>query len=78
MAIRNWWITTDNEGGRPGPVATGPSHKEAGFTVRVDQRKNGDSVRALEVYGLVMADGRLKLQVRNERGEYIHEYITER
>jgi len=59
MAVRNWYITAEMDDGRV--VATGPPSKTDGFTVTVEQRAKGEPTTALNVYGIVMSDGRLKL-----------------
>ena len=55
MAIRNWWIKIDVDG-RKNQVRLGPRCKDGGFSIDIYQRKDGESVLALSVYGEVRED----------------------
>ncbi len=75
MAVRNFYatITNDDHGA---PVHTGPVGKAEGFSIRVQQRDNGEIVTALRVNGFVDDAGTLTLRVTDRNDQIIHEYVT--
>jgi len=80
--VRNWWVTgkpTNYDGYSEGNLRTfGPSTKGGGFEVKIQQRDAGQVTTALEVWGIVTSEGKLRLQVNGPDGKSLLEYETER
>lgn len=62
MAMRNWWIVVEIDG-RTTTLKGGPRSKEGGFTLTVYQRDKGESIPVVDVEGIALGGGRLKLKI---------------
>lgn len=77
MAVRNFWITAEND--RNGkPLATGPRGKDEGMDIRLQQRKNGAIIDALRVRCWARSDGTLQTVVTTADNTEVFTFTTER
>ena len=60
MGVRNFWIEADIDG-QQNPSQYGPIGKDGGFTMKIYQRHNGESILAAEITGVVKEKGMLEL-----------------
>ncbi len=62
MTIRNFYINCEIDGWKS-KLADGPKAKDGGFNLIIYQRSKGKKIIALEVVGVVRADGKLRLEI---------------
>jgi len=62
MPIRNFYINCEIDG-RKSRLTGGPRAKDGGFNLTIYQRSEGEKIIALEVDGVVRADGKLRLEI---------------
>ena len=69
--VRNFWIelTVDGKATR---IETGPQAKDGGFSLVILQRDEGSIIRAMEIDGLALSEGGLRLTARNRDVRCMH------
>jgi hypothetical protein len=72
MRVRNFYLSGSIDG-RETLIGAGPRARDGGFEARVHVRDAGE-VRwsVVSIQGFADDDGRLRLVVRDERGEEVH------
>lgn len=60
--MRNFWLV-GNVDGRRTALTGGPRSREGGLDLHLYQMINGESVKAIEVYGYPIGNGRLRVEV---------------
>ena len=60
--IRNFWIEA-NIDGRKEPLKGGPGNTDGGFLLTIHQRKDGESVKVIEVEGFVGKNDQLNTRI---------------
>lgn len=60
--IQNFWIEA-NIDGKKGSLKGGPKSKDGGFLLTVHQRKDGESVKVIEIEGFVGKNNQLNTRI---------------
>lgn len=69
--VRNFWLELGVDGSKT-RVETGPRSKDGGFHLTILQRDGGGIIRAAEIDGRVMSNGKLRLSLtRGHDGEHL-------
>ena len=70
IALRNFWIEAKVDG-RKTALTGGPVQKDGGFSLQVFMRNEGESMEVVDLWGHVMRDGTLQLNVKVDGHEEI-------
>ena len=68
--MRNFWIEAQIDG-RKTALAGGPAQRGGGFELQVFMRNEGEAMEVVDLWGHVMRDGTLQLNVKVDGHEEI-------